>query len=143
MSWPHEPEFRGRALIFWSLSILAFLQARSVPAVSVRDVVVGALVAAVVSLLVYGYARAIGRLDARFRHVHPRTLRVSSVAAFYLFGGLACGLVVGGRFLVARDSNETPAELMVYYLAVPCLLAAAAGVYRVLDQYRVPTADVG
>jgi len=136
MTWPHHRSFRGRSLIFWGLLLAALLRARSVPGVSARVVALGALVAAVVCGVIYAYTAALGRQDARFRHIHPRKFRIVDVGGFYLFAGLACGLLVGAPWLAKHDQRGTPAGLMAYYLVVPCLLSAAAGVYRVLDRYR-------
>jgi short subunit fatty acids transporter len=135
--WPHEREFRGRAILFWTLSLLAVARTSSVPGVSDRAVVLGTVGAAVASLIVYGYTLVLGRLDARFRHFRPRKFRYVTISGFYLFVGLACGLLVGAPWLMALDRRKTPSGLIVYYLAVPCLLAAAAGAYRVVDQYRL------
>jgi hypothetical protein len=137
MTWPHQREFRGRALLFWGLSLAALLRAQAVPGASDRQVFTGALVAAAVCLVIYAYVLALGHLEARFRHLHPRKFRLAHIGCFYLFGGLACGLLAGGPWRVAQDRNGTPGELMAGYLAVPCLLAAAAAACRVLERYRL------
>ena len=129
MAWPHEERFRGRVVLCVGLSVLALLRAGRLDGISPQQVALGALVAGAVSLVVYGYALTIGRLDARFRSVHPRKFRYASVGGFYLFSVLACVLVAGGGSLVARPA---PAERMAYYLAVPCLLSAAASSRRTL-----------
>jgi hypothetical protein len=135
-AWPHERGFRFRPLLFALLSLLAVARARSTSGVSNRSLILGLLVTGVVCAVVYFYVLALGRLDARFRHFHPRKFRVTNVAVFYLFGGLAAALLIAGPWLVTHDRNETTAEWMAYYFAVPCCLSAAAAVYRVLDRHR-------
>jgi len=136
MTWPHERQFRGRLPIFWGVSLVALLRAAFIPGVAAREVVLGVLVAAVASGLLYAYTIAVGRLDARFRHIHPRKFRIGGVGGVYLFAALACALLAGAPWLAAHDRRATPAGTMTYYLAVPCFMAAAAGVYKVLDRYR-------
>jgi len=48
MSWAHEREFRGRAALFWGLTFIARLRARSVPGVSNLPLLLGARVAAAI-----------------------------------------------------------------------------------------------
>jgi hypothetical protein len=137
MTWPHEDRFRGRVALFAGLSMLAILGAGSVPGVSPRQAALGVLIAGAVSLVAYGYTLTLGRLDARFRSLRPRKFRIACIGGFYLFSVVGCALLVGAPWLVARPARDTPAERMTYYLAVPCLLSAAAASRKSLT-FSVP-----
>jgi hypothetical protein len=102
----------------------------SVPGLTRGEIAAGIAMAIAVAGVTYRYMLLLGRIDARFRHVHPRKFHLTNVAGFYAFGGLAVALLLAGPWLVAHDRHETPAELMVYHLAVPCLLAGAAAAHR-------------
>jgi hypothetical protein len=130
MVLPHHPEFRFRPHVFWGSVLLSLLLAVRVPGVAVGQLLAFIAVCGVVSGALYLYTRWMVRFDGGFRYVHPRKIFVTSLLTFYAPAVLGVTLLLGAPCFLHQPWMDSPLDRVMYFLAIPCLLAAAAGAYR-------------
>jgi hypothetical protein len=91
-----------------------------------RELLLALLASAALALVLYFYSRWLARLEARFRLVHPRKFRMTTLLMFYGCSGAAFLLVALSPWL-ASCWGESPLGTATGYFIAPALMASAAG----------------
>jgi hypothetical protein len=141
MTLPHEKAFRLRALLFWLAAIASAYLAWQIPGIDGRLLLWGFALAAVLAVAAYYYALWLMRLDAKFRHVHPRKFAISTLVVFYGSVGLAVGLYCYALWFTG-PAADAPIAQAVCFLLAPALLAGAGAAVRVRHECASVPPDV-
>jgi hypothetical protein len=130
MTLPHQIAFRFRGVSFCLAALASLYLSARTPGIGRGVLVLSAALATVAAVTVYYYTRWLVRLDAKFRHVHPRKFAYTTLVVFYGSIGLAAGLICFSPLLI-RPAPDAPVAQVVCFLLVPVLLAGAAAAVRV------------
>ena len=123
---PHSSRFTWRPAIFWVFGLASFALAAFRTELAGRALLLAFLASAALALVLYFYSRWLARLEARFRLVHPRKFRMTTLLMFYGCSGAAILLVVLSPWL-ASWWGDSPLGAATGFFIAPTLMAAAAG----------------
>jgi hypothetical protein len=126
MILPHSSNFAWRRAIFWSFCIASFALAARRTELADRALLLALLASAALALALYFYSRWLARLEARFRSVHPRKYRMTTLLMFYGCSGAALLLVALSPWLTSWWV-DSPLGAATGYFVAPALMASAAG----------------
>jgi hypothetical protein len=134
MLLPHHREFRYRRHAFLGVTGISVFLAVITSGLNLAPMSAGIGIAAVVAAIMYFYSAWITRFDLRFRYVHPRKIRFTSLLTFYLPLAISALLLLASPWALQQPWLETPDARCMYFLLIPVLLSAAAGAHGVISR---------
>lgn len=130
MFFPHQKNFRFRRHAFWAMSLVGLSLAACTSGLTGSEFIFPAISMLGMAGFAYLLSWAVVRSDARFRDVHPRKIRVTSLFAFYVPVVFSALLLVCSPWIPDLLGLKSSTGRVMYFLLVPCLLASSAGAYR-------------
>ena len=112
--FPHNREFRYRRHVFLGVTGISVFLAGITSGLNLAPLSAGIGIAAVVAAIMYFYSAWITRFDLRFRYVHPRKIRFTSLLTFYLPLVISALLLVASPWAVQQPWLDTPDSSSVY-----------------------------